>query len=201
MATYGEAVDLVISQLGRSDVSITSFVQREFLNAIEHYSTQRFWFNEGTTTFTTSSSLATYSGTGILEVDTVVATIAGTRFPLRRENPSVLEYMDTGLVFGQPCVYSWFNESFRLYPVPDATYTIAVQHHTKFTELSGTASTNAFLSSGLELITARVKKNMFAYRYKDYDSARACEQIERDALDRLLAQTTRNTSTGRLSPG
>lgn len=61
MATYSGAVDYIISQLGRGgETSITANVQQEVLNAIDYYSTTRFWFNEYTTKLTTSSSLAYY---------------------------------------------------------------------------------------------------------------------------------------------
>jgi hypothetical protein len=119
MATYGGLVDLIISQLGRSDTSLTSFVQMEVISAVDFYSTTRFWFNEGRATFTTSSGQATYTGTtDIMEIDSMVITLSGQKLPLDPMNYAVLNEMDSGTVTGQPTKWSWWQESIRLYPTP-----------------------------------------------------------------------------------
>lgn len=201
MATYGQAVDLVISQLQRSDTSITSFVEQEIRNALEYYSSQRFWFNEARATFTTSSGQATYTGTtGILEIDSVVVTLGGSKYELEPMNYAVLNALDLGNVTGQPSRYAYWQESFRLYPVPNGSYTCAIEYQQRFATLSASTDTNAFLNYGLEMVVARVQKNMNATRYRDAASAQIQADVEERAFQRLLMQTDKLISTGRIVP-
>ena len=202
MATYGETVTLIISELARSDTSITDFVQRQVLSAVDFYSTQRTWFNEAHATLTTSSSLATYAlPTDCLEIDSVTYTYNGTRYEIDPQNYAVMNERDPGTVFSMPCEYAMFAETLRLYPVPNRTYTIAIAYQKRLATLSASTDTNGWLTHGEELIRARAEKVICALRFRDFDGARIAEEAEIRALARLVAQTEKLLSTGRISPG
>lgn len=202
MATYGGAVTQIISELGRSITSITAIVEQEVLSAVDYYASTRFWFNEARATFTTSSGQSTYTGTtGILEIDSLVITISGAKYELRPENYAVLNALDLGTVNGQPTTYAYWQEAIRLYPVPNASFTVAIEYQQRFATLSLSTESNAFLTHGLDMIKARVQKNVSALRFKDREQAQACAMLENNAFERLIMQTERLTSTGRLSPG
>lgn len=203
MATYSGAVDYIISQLGRGgETSITANVQQEVLNAIDYYSTTRFWFNEYTTKLTTSSSLAYYPlPADLQQIDSVLITISGSQYELTPRNYAVLDALDLGSTFGQPTDYAIWAEQFRLYPIPTATYTFIISGQKRLATLSATSDTNAWLTHGLEMICSRVQKTMNAIRYKNSSLAAACAQVEADAYERLLSQTEKLVSTGTISPG
>lgn len=199
MATYGGAVAYLLTLLKRSDTSITAAAEQEILNAIEFYAAQRFWFNEGAYTFTTSSSLATYAfPADIMEIDSVTYTLNGRRWPLEQENNAVLDQWDGGGEFGQPRIYSVWAENFRLYPVPNATYTVGVLYQKRLATLSVSTDTSAWTTHGLELITRRAGKQLLATRYEDNQGAMAWQQLEDQALGRLEHQTEKLIGTGRI---
>lgn len=202
MATYEQAVNQIISELTRSDTSITSFVQQEVLQACDFYNSTRFWFNEAKANFITSASQNSYTGTtNILELDSVLITMpGGSKYELEPMNYAVMNALDMGNFVGQPTHYSYFAEAFRLYPTPNASFTIDIAYQARFATLSATGDSNALLTHGLELIKSRAKKNIYADRFKDGDRAMSYAQLENTALDRLILQTEKLLSTGKLSP-
>jgi hypothetical protein len=202
VSTYGGIVRDVISELGRSDTSITSFAEQAVLNAIDHYAVERFWFNEGSGAITTSASLATYAWpTDMMEVDSVMATYSGSRYELEPMRYADLNALDTGRDFSQPVSYALFNGNFRFYPVPNATYTVSVDYQKLITTLSASTDSNAWTTYAEVLIRNRAKAQLAAGRYKDFDSAQAWHQMEENELDRLRLQTEKLLGTGRISPG
>lgn len=202
MATYGETVTLIISELARSDTSITDFVQRQILSAVDYYATQRTWFNEGLVTLTTSNSLGLYAlPTDVLEIDGMTYTKSGTKYEITRQNYAVMNAKDNGKVYSQPCEYAIFSETLRLYPVPNATYTIAIAYQKRLATLSASTDTNGWLTHGEELIRSRAQKMIYALRFQAFDMARICEEAETRALARIVAQTEKLLSTGTISPG
>lgn len=199
MATYSQLVDRVIADLARADTSITDTVKLHILDAIEHHSTERFWFNETHGALTTSSSLGTYAvPTDFLELDSAVVTVNGQRTPLRPIGFQELNEMDTGLVFGAPLYITHYDEQFRLYPVPNKTFTVSLSYQNYIPTLSATGDSNAWTTVALELIRARAEKTLYGFRYHDQTSAQMMQAAEDMALEGLRSRTERGTSTGKL---
>lgn len=198
---YGQMVDQVIDEIKRSDTSITAVVQQEILNAIEHYSTYRFWFNEASTTLTTSSSLAYYAWpTDLLEVVSMTVSVGGSKYEVSPVNYADLNALDIGRVYAYPAVYANWSQQFRFYPVPNATYTVVVDYQKRLPTLSLTSDSNAWTSYANELIQARAEKQLWAKRYKEPDKARTCAMVEEESFQRLMDLTDRTNSSGRISP-
>lgn len=206
MATYSQAVDQVISELGRNDTSITAVIQQAMLAAIEHYSLQRFWFNEARVSFTASSTiyypLANLSS-ALMEIDQVCATVSGSVVELDPASHADIQAADISGYTGPPSMWALFGEQMRLFPKPAAgvTYQIDVDGTKRIPTLSATSDTNEWLREGLDLILARVEKTLCARRFKDYEAAQVYQAAENQALDRLFGRTERLISTGRLKGG
>lgn len=200
MATYIGVVNRIIEELPRSDSSITAIVQGQVLSAIDFYTNERFWFNEKQTTLTTSSSLAYYSWpTDLIEIDSVVVTDpGGTEYELEPITYQEMNRLDAGNSFGQPFWYSTYGKQFRLYPIPDATYTFVVSHQFSPATLSATSDTNAWTTEAEALIRARASKNVSAIRFKNFDDARMYEEFERQEYVRLKNQTEKLLGIGKL---
>lgn len=201
MATYGAVVNRVIEELPRSDSSITAVVQAALLTAADFYTNERFWFNEKQTTLTTSSSLAYYAWpSDLIETDSVLCTdSAGTKYELEPVSFQEMNAFDPGNAYGQPCYYSTYNKQFRLYPVPDATYTIIVSHQYAPATLSASTDTNPWTTEAEALIRARTLKYLAGVRFKDYEAAKVYEEMERQELERLKKQTEKLLGVGTLS--
>jgi hypothetical protein len=203
MATYGGAVDLILTELARSDTSITAVVEREILKAIEFYAPQKFWFNEGRISFTASATiLYPFSSMSavMLEIDQVSTAVNGGVIELLPENHAELNRMDVSGFTGHPTRYAIFGEQMRLYPMPatGTTYQVNIDGTKRLASLTASTDTNEWLDEGLNLIAARVEKNLCARKFKDYDAAQVYQLAEQEELARLLERTTRLLSTGKL---
>lgn len=201
MATYAAMVNRIVEELPRGDTSITAIVQQELLDSISFYTKERFWFNEKQTTLTTSSSLAYYSWpSDLLEVDSVIVfDTGGTKYELKPMDFKQMDRKDGGQVFGRPIWYSTYNKQFRLYPVPDATYTFVVSHQYAPATLSASTETNVWTVEAESLIRARTKAMLAGGRFKDFDAAQAYRMIEADELQRLKDQTEKLLGTNQLA--
>ena len=200
MATLGSMLRDIVDELPRGDSSITAIAQAKLLNAIDFYTTDRFWFNEKQTTLTTTPSLAYYSWPAdLLEIDSVLATeSAGTKYELTPITYQEMNAFDAGNSYGQPCWYSTYNKQFRLYPVPDATYTIIVSHQYSPATLSATTDSNAWTVEAEALIRSRALKNLY-FRFKDKENAAFYQEIEAQEYERLKRQTDKLLSTNTIS--
>lgn len=201
MATYGAVVNRIIDELPRADTSITAVVQAALLTAVDFYTNERFWFNEKHTTLTTTPSLAYYSWpTDLIEVDSIVAyDTSGTSYELDPISFQEMNAMDPGNAYGQPYYYSTYGKQFRFWPSPDATYTVVVSHQYSPATLSASTDTNVWTTEAEALIRARTLKYLAGVRFKDFESARVYEEMERQELDRLKRQTEKLLGTGELT--
>lgn len=214
MATYGGAVDLVLTELARSDTSITAVVEREILKAIEHYAPERFWFNEARASFTASSTIyypfstifpatATY-GAGFVEIDQLSITVNSDVYELDLETHQELVRLDSNTNHtGDPVSWAIFGEKIRLYPMlaSGTTRQIDVDGTRRLATLSASTDTNAWTNEALNLITARVEKSICARRFKDFDAAQVYQIAEEEEYRKLRDRTERLLATGRVRPG
>lgn len=206
MATYGGAVDLVLTELNRSDTSITAVVEREILKAVEFYSPYKFWFNEGRVSFTASNtiyynleSMSAY----MLEIEQASVTVSSSVIEMDRRSHQDLQREDMTGVTGYPTDFAIFGNQVRVYPKPASgtTYQVDLDGTKRLATLSASTDTNEWLDEGLNLIVARVEKILSAKKFKDFDSAQVYQVAEDQELERLQARTDRLVSTGTLKGG
>ena len=213
MATYGGAVDLIVTELARGDTSITVVIEREFLKAIEYYGAERFWFNEARSSFTASNTnyyalatvfpaTATYD-TGFTEIDQVTVTVNGGVVELLPETFQELNRMDVSGFTGPPSRYAIYGEQMRIYPKPASgtTYQIDVAGTRRLATLSASTESNAWTKEALNMIAARTEKVISARKFKDYEAAQMYEVAEQQEYDRLQDRTSRYIGTGKIKAG
>lgn len=206
MATYSQAVDFVILQLqSRTETSLTANVQLDIQNAIKHYETTRFWFNEARASFTVSSTLYYPWSTvaaDMVGLDQMTVTVNGNVYEVEERPYSYINAIDLNptTTKGYPQYFAKQAQQFRIYPLPDTVYQVDIDYQKKLTTLSNTADTNAWTTDAFELITARAVATT-AMRLRDFDTAMAYQKWEGIALARLLSQTEQFGTTGRISPG
>ena len=206
MATYGGTVDLIITELARSDSSITAVVEREVLKAIEHYAPTRFWFNEARGSFTASNTMfyaLSALTVSFLEIDQMTVTINSGVVELEKATHQELNRIDVSAFTGPPSRWAIWAEQIRLYPRPASgtSYQVDVDGTKRLATLSASTDTNAWTTEGLDLISAHVQKNLWAKKFKDPAQAQVFQVAETEALNRLLGRTERLGSTGRIRPG
>jgi hypothetical protein len=204
MATYGGAVDLILTELNRSDTSITAVIEREILKAIEYYSPYKFWFNEARVSFTASNTiyyqLASMSAY-MMEIEQACVTVGGSVYELERESHADLQAYDSQGTTGYPEAWAPFAEQVRIYPKPPVgtTYQVDLDGTKRIATLSASTETNEWTDEALNLIAARVEKVLSARKFKDYEAAQMYQVAEDQELLRLQERTAKQVSSGKIT--
>lgn len=205
MSTYGSMQDRIADEMARSD--ITSNIQASIKDAIEHWSEERFYFNEDRSlTFTTSdgqefytvadnASIPLYS-----EIDSMRITISTNRnYPLiARLYQQIDDWQSNDAFKSQPTDYCRYDEGFRLYPIPNGAYQIRVSGTIVLATLSATADTNFWMVEGEQLIRAHAKWDIYHNVLRNYEEAQAQLTTETRAMNSLLKKTANRISSGRV---
>jgi len=200
--------DRIADELDRAD--LTTQIQRAIKSAIAHYEKQRFWFNESR-----NISFATVDGTefygssadsdipNLLYIDNLRVAITTTdKYDLERKPYQYLDSISDSITAdeGQPTCYAYYAKQIRLYPIPDASYSIYGSGVMLLSELSATGDTNAWMTDGEELIRSRAKWDIFTHVVKDLESAGVMKSVEKDELKALIEASTSRNATGRVCP-
>lgn len=203
MSDYGTMQTRIANELARADLS--SYIKDAIKSAVSHYSRHHFWFNETTGTFNTADGTEYYAVVttvpDFVEIDSMVITVNGNKYPLVQRD---MDYIDavsgnTSLK-GVPTDYCYYKESIRLYPIPNGVYTITMAYVKKFADLSATADTNAFMTTGEQLIRSRAKADLMTNYLMDYQGAGFMKRLEQEAYDNLLSESAMKLSTGCIKP-
>lgn len=189
----------------RSD--LTTQIAYCIADAITHWQRERFFFNETrSSTFTTVADQASYTSSDdadipkFYKIDFVTLTDSGgIVYELERIDHEDMEHIQfTGTSSGRPYAYSYFAETFWLYPIPDvSTYTIRPVGHI---ELAAPASdgeaNNAWMTKAYDLIRYTAEERLFRDILIDTERAAIARTGKEEALLKLLAWSSKKTATG-----
>lgn len=188
----------------RSDLSTQ--IANAISSAIRFYQKRRFYFNETrTTTFATVASQATYSSSDdtdipkFMVVDAVFITdSSGNRYELDYYDPADIHWLQgNGASTGRPFGYSYYDQSFTFYPIPDDVYTITPMGQiSKDEPASDGEANNVWMTEAYELIRCRAKGLLFTHVMKDPAQAQTMSLAEQVALADLVSRTNAKLATG-----
>lgn len=196
---YGTMQARIAREISRTDMATE--IRDAIQSAIQHYETTRFWFNDAI------ADLAAVPASEWLDppadyiaLDALTARINGSAYPLALWHYEDLDSVDSGnpATTGRPIAYTEYQGRWRLYPVPDAAYTIRVSYQRRLAALANPGDTNAWMREAEQLIRARAKWELALHRTMDEQMVAAMERAEARALSSLQARTGRNTGTGYL---
>jgi len=208
MSTFGTMQDRIEDEI--RDTSINTQVQRAIQSAISHWKAQPFWFNYTyDRTFNTVDGTDDYSDSTVTDMVTIdFATVTASDVPpaeMKLISPRDLEVLKTSVLStyeAQPQYLARIVNSVRLFPTPDAVYTITMTGVENLGTLSADADTNAWMTFGEELIRARAKYII----YRDIKAApagpdaQAALLSEREAFHRLLKETSDRAVSIQITP-
>jgi len=204
MTTFGVMQDRIADELNRTD--LTTQIQYAIKTAIKVYDKQRFWFNESRSfTFSTVAAQEFYTSSdnadipNLLAIDSVQIAITSTdKYLLQRVPYEQIEAISANGTSdeGQPTWFCYYNKQIRLYPIPDATYTIRVSGHWALSDLSATTDTNNWMTDGEILIRSRAKRELYTHVIRDVDGAAAMAQAEGAELKELRSASSLRGSSG-----
>lgn len=192
--------DAIANYLSRSDLS--SEIGDAINRAIDHYEPVRFWFNEGTGTFSTVASQQSYTSTDtsitdIAKIDAIQCTVNGSKYTLTPRTYNWIIDVNTSstTTTGQPCDWAFYGEKIWFYPTPDTAYTITLSYQNSYADLSADDDYNDFTTYAEDLIEARVMWFIKSMILKDMDGAVLAKQAENDALSSLMKRTNQMLSS------
>lgn len=208
MTTYGTMQDRIADELDRAD--LTNQITRAIKSAIAYYERKPFWFNEQRTiSFPTVDGQEFYGSSddsdipNLLRIDTLkIAETSTDKYDLERRPFEELDAYSQSNVNdeGKPVWYAYYAKQIRLYPIPDASYSIYGSGIIALADLSATTDTNAWMTDGEALIRARAKWDLYTHVIKEVESAQLMKAAENEELRSLMAATSARKATGRILP-
>lgn len=203
MATYGDMQGRIADELARTD--LTTQIQTCILRAIRFYERRKWWFNERRTlTFPTVAAQEYYAAAAnadipnITRIDTIMLLKGTDRFMLDRQNWDYIEALSiTSTLSGEPTDYAYYGQSIRLYPIPNAVWTLTVSGAWPLDVLTGNDS-NAWTNEGEDLICCRAKWDVCMSYLKDGAAGAAAKQQEDEAFQALSATNMHRMNSGKI---
>ena len=129
MTTYAVMQARIADELTRTD--LTSQIQKAILSAIKHYERTRFYFNASVTdTFSTVANQEYYGSAAnakipnLVVIDALTVTNSSIKYALANVPFTSVEEMQNGAITGLPAAFCYYAQQIRLYPIPDAVYTV-----------------------------------------------------------------------------
>ena len=194
----------IADELVRTD--LTSQIQNAIQSAISFYSTRRFQFNEGKAVRNTAAS-DEYVGlpTDFLGLDTLGITINSRYYQLIQRTHDYLDEINwsAGTYTGAPTAFSLYEENLRLYPIPDDTYELTITYLKDLSDLSASADTNAWMTTGEELIRMHAKVDLLENVIRGPEALQEAGRMrlrEQEVLQQMDRSATTYRSTGRIRP-
>lgn len=171
--------------------------------AISHWKTTRFWFNEAedaAVSITAANPVIGDMPSGLLfplAVGGIVIDYNNLRYPLTKISSSEYDDMNTEAT-GIPHSYTMRAGAYEVYPYPDQAYTAVVRYLKEYTDLSASTDTNSFTDSASRLIMYEAAGRLSGEFRQDAEmSAYFLGTAERE-MRSLMMRTAKVNSTGRL---
>lgn len=200
--TLGDLIDEIAGDISRADLDqqIGNAIDR----AIRHYQPERFFFSERILTFETLAGTDVYFCGDAADIPTLLAIDSAVRiendqtYPLSRIAESAIERRDDPASSSQPCAYSYFDRSIRLWPMPSAAWTIRLTAHVLVPAPIGRDDTSPWVDEASDLIAARAKRHLAMNVLRDAALAQAQDILASEAFRSLRGRSNRIASTGQV---
>ena len=205
MATFGSTITRILSDLNRGDISDRA--KTAIVEAIDFYAARRFAFNTTRSSTSTQTAVEYISlPTNWVELDYLRLEEDGNQTTvLDEKNTDWMDERGTGSAdLGEPVAYAISQRSLRLWPIPDASYSIQLSYQCLLPEVSISASadaTNAWLTEGFQVIYNHAMADLLGtYIRGDEAIAGAAVHQEREqyAVRELERRANREQGTGHL---
>lgn len=197
--TYAELQAQIALELARTD--LTAPIQTAILAAIKHYQRRLSLFAQSTQSISTVAGTAEYDlAADCLALDFVQKTVSGSTFTLEPELYVALAAIDTTGLRSEPDRYAYRDYKIRLYPTPDAVYTITAYYWQALAAPTAGADSTGWTNDLLDLIRHRAKVDLAVNLLRDDQGAATYRAAEMDVLDGVILQRDRMLSLGRVIP-
>lgn len=193
MGTLSALKARMVAELGnRTD--LTTPITNAVSDAVAEYQGRRFWFNQASTTFSTVAGTDSYTTAtipdDIAQVDSLRLTSGGSIYALREVAWSWIDDAAINTASrGRPSRWAYYAQSIRLYPTPDAAYTITIKYHQKVDAPSAEGDSNVWTTEAEELIRLSAMRRVYGRHLMNGQQAAQYAAEEARALQRLTRDT------------
>ena len=183
---------------------IATQISAEVLSAVAYYARERFYFNTKTNTFSTVASQEYYSSSDLADIATLVhidsmkVTLGSSKLKVTPMDFELMDALQDGNVKALPSNFAYYKQNIRLYPIPDAVYTVTMAYHYKLAELSADGDSNAWTTDAEELIRSRASWKLFSNVVRNIERATMAKGQELEALAALKRETRMRRSNNLL---
>lgn len=199
--TLADLLAEIADDLDRPDLGPQ--IARAVAHAVRHFAAERFAFNEGAFTFQTIPGADVYAaGDGqaipdLYAVDSAVLVLPdGSTSVLDRIPESAIEAVDQPASTAQPCAFSYFARTLRLWPVPSVAWTVRVSGHLRLDLPDDPTVANAWTDEAADLVACRAKWRLALHVLRDDDLAQRMAAAGAEAYARLKATANGMASSG-----
>lgn len=195
MATFGRMKSRIEREINRSDVSAE--ISAAIISAIDFYANHPFTFNHKVVDTSASPSFTMSVPADLIDVIQFRLKNNSTVWSVleRRSYPEVDELLSVPQITGDPQVFALFNDTFYLYPAPDASTSAKVSYLYKLEESYTDSSSVSWFTDAEELIRLHAEVDLFEVvlrggeSYAHADRLRVREMLMLNRLDEEYAQT------------
>ncbi len=187
----------IVTELSRSDLDTGGALAAQLLThiqrACEYYADRRFWFNAIVTSVNTVASTATVTiPSTVRRVERVTIPTLGVEL---RE--VTLAGLDDGTETGIPETYAYYNDTLRMYPIPNAIYALRIAGVSQIAAPALDADDNEWTDEAQDLIVNHAKMTLCRDQFRDPEGVQLAMGAVTDHLNRLLRETARRLETPR----
>ena len=205
MTDYATMRTRIADELANDGDITSAQINYAIQDTIKQYERRPWWFNQKTATFSTVASQEYYSSSDLSDIPDIVQIIAATvtntlKGPLKAVDYLTIDDEQDGSVEGEPRVFAYFKENIRLYPIPDAVYTITLSYIYRLTALSADGDSNAWTTDAEELIRSGAKRRIALNYLESEVVAARFAVMEREAFTEMLAENRRRWPNTVLRP-
>lgn len=208
MSTYGTMQDRIANELSRTD--LTTRIQEAIQSAVAHYQKEPWYFCEDRSkTFSTVAGQEFYTSSDLADIpnyqsiEYLEVTVNSTnRFRVEKRDGELIAGWSTNTGFrSRPTDFAYFAKQIRLYPIPDAVYTIRIVGQLRQATLSSTADSNAWMTDAERLVRSRAKADIYENVIRTQpDMTMRMKTQEADAYSQLRSENAARVASSRVTP-
>jgi hypothetical protein len=195
MATYAEIQADIADELADFGAITADQIKKAIARAITAYEKKPWWFlEEATASFPTVIGQEYYGSASLTIIPKIIelfsVSIVGQNvlIPATDKEIEAWQVISTS---STPTHYTVFEGQIRLYPIPDAVYTIDLSYSGPIPELASDTDVNAWTTFGESLVRQRAKTIIAMNILHADDLAARCRTGEVMAYDELLEENRR----------
>lgn len=206
MTTYSVMRARIADELANDGDITSAQINYAIQDTIKQYERRPWWWNQKTATMSTVASQEYYSSSDLADLPDIVqiwsatVTSGSLKGPLRAVDYQTIDDEQDGSVEGEPRVFAVFKENIRLFPIPDAVYTVTLSYIYRLTALSADDDSNAWTTDAEELIRSGAKRRIALNYLHSEEVAARFAVMEREAFAELMAENRRRWPNTVLRP-